>query len=123
MTDIPLSQAPQSDAGESDVAAKYVLRLYITGTTPRSLRAIANLQEILATQPSELFDLQVIDIYQQPEAAAEQQIIAAPTLVKLFPEPVRRVIGDLSDNARVFKGLEIEPANGRTSNGSQPSAR
>lgn len=88
-------------------APKYVLRLYITGTTPRSLRAIANLQEILADQPIDLYDLQVIDLYQQPEAAAEHQIIAAPTLVKLFPEPVRRIIGDLSDNARVLRGLEL----------------
>jgi circadian clock protein KaiB len=99
-----MSATPDVDAGP-----KYVLRLYITGTTPRSLRAIANLRQILSTQPSELFDLQVIDIYQQPEAASEHQIIAAPTLVKLFPEPVRRIIGDLSDNARVLKGLEIEP--------------
>ncbi|MDB5477499.1 MAG: KaiB [Phenylobacterium sp.] len=98
-----------SDAPDADAGPKYVLRLYITGTTPRSLRAIANLRQILSTQPSELFDLQVIDIYQQPEAASEHQIIAAPTLVKLFPEPVRRIIGDLSDNARVLRGLEIEP--------------
>jgi circadian clock protein KaiB len=88
-------------------APKYVLRLYITGTTPRSLRAIANLQEILADQPVDLYDLQVIDIYQQPHAAAEHQIVAAPTLVKLLPEPVRRIIGDLSDNARVLRGLEL----------------
>ena len=97
MSDTPFSDAPESDTARPGFAPKYVLRLYITGTTPRSLRAIANLQEMLATQPSELFDLQVIDIYQRPEAASENQIIAAPTLVKLFPEPVRRVIGDLSD--------------------------
>jgi circadian clock protein KaiB len=88
---------------------KYVLRLYITGTTPRSLRAISNLQEILATQVTELYDLEIIDIYQQPEAAAEHQIVAAPTLLKLSPAPVRRIIGDLSDNVRVLRGLEIEP--------------
>lgn len=86
---------------------RYVLRLYITGTTPRSLRAVSNLQQILATQTHQLFDLQVIDIYQSPEAAAEHQIIAAPTLIKLSPEPVRRVIGDLSDNERVLRGLDI----------------
>ena len=85
------------------------------------MRAIANLQEMLATQPSELFDLQVIDIYQRPEAASENQIIAAPTLVKLFPEPVRRVIGDLSDNERVFKGLDIEPLTGEVVDGEPPA--
>jgi circadian clock protein KaiB len=98
-----------SGVGKAKPAPKYVLRLYITGTTPRSLRAIANLQEILADQPVELYDLQIIDIYQQPQAAAEHQIIAAPTLVKLQPEPVRRIIGDLSDNARVLRGLELTP--------------
>lgn len=98
-----------SDAPDPAPAPKYVLRLYITGTTPRSLRAIANLRQILTTQVDDLYDLQVIDIYQQPQAAAEHQIIAAPTLVKLSPEPVRRIIGDLSDNDRVLKGLEIEP--------------
>jgi circadian clock protein KaiB len=98
---------------------KYVLRLYITGTTPRSLRAISNLQEILATQVTDLYDLQVIDIYQQPEAAAEHQIVAAPTLLKLSPAPVRRIIGDLSDNVRVLKGLEIEPRS-QEANGGEP---
>lgn len=93
-----------SDA-PTEVAA-FVLRLYITGTTPRSLRAIENLREILATA-TEQYDLQVIDIYQQPEAAADHQIIAAPTLVKLSPAPVRRIIGDLSDRERVIKGLQI----------------
>jgi circadian clock protein KaiB len=96
-----------SGPAKAKAAPKYVLRLYITGTTPRSLRAIANLQEILADQPTDFYDLRVIDIYQTPEAAAEHQIIAAPTLVKLFPEPVRRIIGDLSDNARVLRGLEL----------------
>ena len=96
-----------SDLPNTEDPANFVLRLYITGTTPRSLRAIENLRQILAAQTSELFDLQVIDIYQQPEAAAEHQIIAAPTLVRLSPEPVRRIIGDLSDAERVLKGLEI----------------
>ena len=97
MSDVPLTEEP----------ANFVLRLYITGNTPRSLRAIENLRQILATQTAEQFDLQVIDIYQQPEAAAEHQIIAAPTLVRLSPEPVRRIIGDLSDAERVLRGLEI----------------
>ena len=88
---------------------RYVLRLYVTGTTPRSLRAIANLKAILASDLDELYDLQIIDIYRQPEAAAQDQIIAVPTLVKLAPEPVRRIIGDLSDNARVLRSLELTP--------------
>jgi circadian clock protein KaiB len=103
-----MSGPPESGPPDIEAGPRYVLRLYITGTTPRSLRAVANLQQILAGQPSELFDLEVIDIYQRPEAASEHQIIAAPTLVKLSPEPVRRIIGDLSDNERVLRGLEIE---------------
>jgi circadian clock protein KaiB len=98
-----------SDAADMTTAPNYVLRLYITGTTPRSLRAIANLRQLLAAQAIDIYDLEVIDIYQQPEAAAEHQIVAAPTLVKLSPAPVRRIIGDLSDDRRVLKGLEIEP--------------
>lgn len=90
-------------------APTYVLRLYITGTTPRSLRAIANLRQLLAHQEIESYDLEVIDIYQQPAAAAEHQIVAAPTLVKLSPAPIRRIIGDLSDDQRVLRGLEIRP--------------
>jgi circadian clock protein KaiB len=97
------------DLEEITAPPRYVLRLYVTGTTPRSLRAIANLKAILASDLDELYDLQIIDIYQQPEAAAQDQIIAAPTLVKLSPEPVRRIIGDLSDNARVLRGLELTP--------------
>ena len=97
-----------SDSIATEKAPRYILRLYVTGTTPRSLRAISNLREILALQDEEFYDLQIIDIYQTPEAASQNQIIAAPTLVKISPEPVRRFIGDLSDKERVLKGLEIE---------------
>ena len=97
-----------SDTSSPETSQTFVLRLYVTGTTPRSLRAIENLRQILANQEAGLFDLQVIDIYQDPQAASEHQIIAAPTLVKLSPEPVRRIIGDLSDRDRVLRGLEIE---------------
>lgn len=110
-----------TDVPEVEALPKYVLRLYVTGTTPRSLRAIANLRNILAGEASELYDLQIIDIYQQPEAAAEHQILAAPTLVKVLPEPVRRVIGDLSDGERVLKGLQIEPSSAEAGHG-EPAA-
>ena len=103
-----------SDLSATETAQTFVLRLYVTGTTPRSLRAIENLRQILASQEAGLFDLQVIDIYQDPQAASEHQIIAAPTLVKLSPEPVRRIIGDLSDRDRVLRGLEIERGPGES---------
>lgn len=90
--------------------SRYVLRLFVTGATPRSVRAIANLRLVLQQELSERYELEVIDIYENPQAASQYQILAAPTLLKLFPEPVRRIIGDLSDMGQVLRGLGLEPA-------------
>src|SRR5512140_3677378 len=76
--------------------ATYVLRLYVTGTTARSVRAIANMKKICDEHLPGRYRLEVIDLYQQPELAQMQQIVAAPTLVKELPLPVRRVLGDMS---------------------------
>ena len=91
----------------------YVLRLYITGTTPRSCRAVANLRSLCEEHLAGQYDLEVIDIYQQPEEASQQQIIAAPTLVKQFPYPPKRVIGDLSNRDHVLHALDLssKPSN------------
>ena len=75
----------------------YVLRLYITGTTARSCQAIATIRSLCEEHLSGRYDLEVIDIYQQPGEATGQQIIAAPTLIKKLPFPTRRMIGDLSN--------------------------
>ena len=91
---------------------RFVLRLFVTGATPRSVRAIANLRDVLQRELPGRYDLEVIDIYQDPAAASRNQIVAAPTLLKLFPEPVRRIIGDLSDMGQVLRGLGLEPAAG-----------
>lgn len=85
----------------------YVLRLLVSGSSPRSTRAVDNLKRILDAELAGRFDLQVIDIYQHPEAARTYQAVAAPTLVKMAPEPVRRCIGDLSDTARVRDHLGL----------------
>lgn len=87
----------------------YVLRLYVAGTTPRSARAIANIRKICDEQLQGRYDLEVIDIYQQPDAADQGQIIAVPTLIKKLPNPLRRIIGDLSDREQVIVGLGIKP--------------
>ena len=87
----------------------HVLRLYVTGSTPRSTRAIENIHRLLESQLRNSYDLEVVDVYLHPEAASEHQILAAPTLIKLFPEPVRRIIGDLSDTERVMRGLDLVP--------------
>ena len=88
---------------------KYVLRLYIAGTTPRSSRAVANIKDICEHNLNGRYDLEVIDIYQKPALAKGEQIIAAPTLVKKLPEPLRRFIGDLSDTERILVGMDLTP--------------
>ena len=87
----------------------YLLRLYVTGQTPRSVLAIDNMRKICAEHLSERYTLEVIDIYQHPEACQEQQIIAAPTLIKVLPHPLRRIIGDLSNTEKVLVGLDLRP--------------
>ncbi len=86
---------------------KYVLRLFVSGATARSTRAIANITRICEKYLKGRYDLQVIDIYKQPQVARDEQMIAAPTLVKKAPPPLRRLIGDLSDTRRVLLGLEL----------------
>jgi circadian clock protein KaiB len=88
---------------------RYKLRLFITGSTPRSLRALQNMRRICEENLKGQYDLDVIDVYENPEATKELQIVATPTLVKILPEPLRRIIGDLSDKERVLAGLNLMP--------------
>jgi len=85
----------------------YVLRLYVTGMTPRSTEAFSSIKAICEKHLHGHYDLEVIDIYQQPSLARDQQIIAAPTLVKELPAPLRRLVGDLSREDRVLIGLDL----------------
>jgi len=89
---------------------KYSLRLYVTGQTPRSMRSIENLRRLCEMHLKDRYDLEVIDIYQQPSLAKEMQILAAPTLVKALPLPLRRLVGDFSDQDRVVIGLDLAVA-------------
>jgi circadian clock protein KaiB len=91
----------------SPSSGRYLLRLFISGMTSRSSRAVMNVQAICDQYLEGRYDLEVIDIYQQPALTAGEQIIAAPTLVKKLPLPVRRIIGDMSDRARVLAGLNL----------------
>ena len=88
---------------------KYVLRLYVTGTTPKSVSAIRNIRKICDEHLKGAYDLEVIDIYQQPVLAKGEQIIAAPTLLKKLPLPLRRFIGDMSDTEQILLGLDFRP--------------
>ena len=86
---------------------KYIFHLYVTGSSTRSLRAIYNLKKLCDEYLGNDYDLKVIDIYKNPNAAREEQIIAAPTLVKQLPRPLRRFVGDLSNTQKLLLGLEI----------------
>jgi len=88
---------------------KYVLRLYVTGMTPKSTRAIENIKKICDAELHGRCDLEVIDIYQRPVLAKGEQIIATPTLVKKLPLPLRRFIGDMADVNRILLGLDLKP--------------
>ncbi|MCE5268695.1 MAG: circadian clock KaiB family protein [Planctomycetaceae bacterium] len=123
MTDekTPQNDRPHDD-NSADVAAalesaiadgaglKYVLNLYVTGMRPRSQRAIENIRRLCEEHLPGRYELKIIDIYQQPALAEGAQIIAAPTLVKSLPLPLRRLIGDMSDEGRVLVALGIEVA-------------
>jgi circadian clock protein KaiB len=86
---------------------RYILKLYVTGKTPRSTQAVENLRGICDEYLEGRYDLEVIDIYQQPALLAGEQIIAAPTLVKKLPLPMRRLVGDMSNRRRVLVGLDL----------------
>ena len=88
--------------------AKYILRLYVTGSSTRSLRAVYNLKKLCDEYLAGDYDLRVIDIYKNPDAAREEQIIAAPTLIRHLPRPLRRFIGDLSNTQKLLVGLDID---------------
>ena len=88
---------------------KYVLRLYVAGTTPRSLRAVTNIKKICEEHLHGRYDLEVVDIYQQQTLAKGEQIIAAPTLIKELPLPLRKFIGDMANQERILVGLDLKP--------------
>jgi len=98
------SPAPTSAPDEPE---KWLLRLYVAGQTPRSVLAFANLRQICEEHLSGRYQIEVIDLQAQPELARQDQILAIPTLVRALPEPVRRIIGDLSHTDRVLVGLDL----------------
>ena len=104
----PNVRALFDQAARSD--ERYILRLYVTGMTARSARAIENLRAICDEYLDGRYDLEVVDIYQQPVLTRGEQIIAAPTLIKKLPLPMRRIIGDMSNRERVLIGLDLVAA-------------
>jgi circadian clock protein KaiB len=90
---------------------KFVLRLYVTGMTPKSTRTIANVRKLCEEHLEGRYELNVIDIYQQPKLAQGEQIVATPTLIKKLPLPLRKLIGDMSDIERFLVGIDLKPKN------------
>jgi len=93
--------------GATASAGRYVLRLYVTGMTERSARAISSIRAVCDEHLKGRYRLQVVDLYARPHLTRREQIIAAPTLIKHLPLPLRRMVGDLSDRDRVLFGLDL----------------
>lgn len=111
------------DAAAAEASASLHLRLYVAGNTRHSIAALQSLKEICETYRRGAYRLEVVDVYQQPALTRDDQIIAVPTLLRTHPLPVRRLIGNLSDQARVLAGLEIcRPTQGRPSVSDAPAA-
>jgi circadian clock protein KaiB len=102
---------PHPRAGEVNpgggALATYLLKLYVTGTSPRAQVAIANLRRICEEELHGEYQLEIIDVLEHPQLAEDEKILATPTLIKQLPPPLRRVIGDLSDKEKVLLGLEV----------------
>jgi circadian clock protein KaiB len=89
------------------MAVKYVLKLYLTGNTPRSQAALENIKKILDKDYKGIYSLKVIDVIKNPKLAEDDKILATPTLIKILPPPVSRIIGDLQNNEKVLLGLDL----------------
>ena len=97
----------QSGSHLGGILSKYLLTLYVTGTSPRAQVAISNLERICQQELEGLYELEIVDVLEHPQRAEDEKILATPTLIKALPPPLRRVIGDLSDKAKVLLGLEV----------------
>jgi circadian clock protein KaiB len=107
MGSAPYSAEPDRGEGASGAQRAYVLRLFVAGMTARSTRAVENIRAICEEHFAGAYELQVVNLYEQPARASGEQIIAAPTCVRELPLPARRVIGDMSNTARVLEGLDL----------------
>ena len=103
------SYAEFEEASKNEVKERYVLRLYVSGMTPKSINAIENVRKLCEQYLLGRYELDIVDIYQQPDVAKTEQLIAAPTLIKKLPLPLRRFIGDMSNKDKILVGLDIVP--------------
>jgi circadian clock protein KaiB len=101
------TRARLQKAARDRKSQRYLLRLYVTGMTPRSVQAIERVRALCGPELDGRYELEVIDIYQLPALARDEQIVATPTLIKVLPAPLRRFIGDLSNVEKVLFGLDL----------------
>jgi circadian clock protein KaiB len=101
--------ATAQDAGQTAKADFWKLRLYVAGQSPKCMTAFANLKRICETHLQSKYSIEVIDLFENPQLSSGDQILAIPTLVRRLPEPIRKIIGDLSNTERVLVGLDIRP--------------
>jgi circadian clock protein KaiB len=104
---IPADGDPDAETDDSDSAGTYNLRLYIAGQTSRSAAALANLKAVCEQHLAGRYRIEVIDLLEQPQLAAGDQILAIPTLVRRLPQPIKRLIGNLANTERVLVGLDL----------------
>jgi len=104
------AEAVMTAAAKEMEETPYVLRLYVAGVTPRSAEAIRRVTAFCEEHLSERYELEIVDIYQKPALVRGEQIIAVPTLIKRLPLPLRRVIGDMQSEEKMFFGLDLKPA-------------
>ena len=95
-----------------DAPAQWTLRIYIAGKSPKSMTALANLRSICETELAPGYEIEIVDLQERPELARQHQIVAIPTVVRVLPDPIRKVIGDLSKRERVLVGLDLLPRTG-----------
>ena len=100
-------KTPSASEGEPDQGKRWELRLYVAGQTPKSVRAFANLKRICEEHLAGQYRIEVIDLIEKPQLAQGDQILAIPTLVRKLPEPIKKIIGDLSNTERVLVGLDV----------------
>lgn len=104
------AQPKVARTGRKAASSLYILKLFVAGQSPKSVNAIANIKKLCEANLQGRYVLDVIDLYQQPQLAQDEQIIALPTLLRKLPSPLRRIIGDLSNTERVLMGLDIRSA-------------
>ena len=102
-----MSESIDQDSGTAGTIETWQLRLYVAGTSPRSVTAFANLKRLCETHLQGRYSIEVIDLLQHPQLAAGDQIVAIPTLIRKLPEPLRKIVGDLSNTDRTLVGLQI----------------